>query len=152
MMINAAMFIFLDTSRRHSRIYSRSSGSIPDAIFALAPEVSRLPAEPHQPPPRALASADAFTGKSFPGPGSGRGARVNVIDAAAATDAALATAPVADFPRRFERGVATGSRSHPISQPHTSQAPHVAHFGLSPKCKQIWRCRQPVDSTKLRIM
>src|SRR5271154_3273053 len=104
MMINAAMFIFLDTSRRHSRIYSRSSGSIPDAIFALAPEVSRLPADPHQPLPRALASADALTGKSFSGPGTGpvRGSRVNVIEAAAAVAAARSVAE--RFPRRFERG------------------------------------------------
>src|ERR1700683_4680731 len=124
MMIKAAMFILLDTTLRHSRIYSRSSGSIPAVFLALAPEPLRLPADPHQPLPRA-----------------------------AANDPAGATAEdFEDLPRRFDFGAGADALSHGISQPHTSQAPHVAHFGVSPKCRQICRCRQPVDSTKLRMM
>src|ERR1700691_2556966 len=133
MMIKAAMFIFLDTTRRHSRIYSRSSGSIPAAIFVLAPEPLRLPADPHQPPARALSSAEARTGESFCWPG--RRPRVNVIAAAAANDPAFATAEdFADLPRRFDFAAGGGAFSHATSQPHASQAPQVAHFGFSPKC------------------
>src|SRR5277367_757165 len=130
-MMNAAMFIFLDAIRRHSRIYSRSSRSIPDAIFALAPEVSRLAAEPHQPPPAALVFDAALAGDSFSRPGPGRGPRVNVIDAAAAV--AVARSVAERLTRRFDFGAGTGAFSHSISQPQTSQAPHVVHFGLSPK-------------------
>src|SRR5580704_10716881 len=150
-MMKAAMFIFLDATRRHSRIYSRSSGSIPAAIFALAPEVSRLAAEPHQPEPAVLAAAaDVLAGNSFSWPELGRGPLVNVIEASAALAAARS---VADrLSRRFDFSAGTGAFNQSISQPHTSQAPHVAHFGFSPKCRQICRCRQPADSTKLRIM
>src|SRR5271155_4282571 len=140
-MMNAAMFIFLDATRRHSRMYSRSSRSIPDPIFALAPEVSRLPAEPHQPPAVALVFADALAGDSFSRLGAGRGPRVNVIDLAAA--AAVARSVAERLPRRLDFGAGSGAFSHSISQPHTSQAPHVAQFGLSPKCRHICRCRQP---------
>src|ERR1700739_1906625 len=35
--------------------------------------------------------------------------------------------------------------------PQTSQEPHDSHFGVSPKCVQIWRWRHRPDSAKARI-
>src|SRR6202035_2417652 len=51
-----------------------------------------------------------------------------------------------------DRGVALiDFTSHSDSHPQASQAPHVSHFGFSPKCKQICRCRQPFESAKPRM-
>src|SRR5580658_3725446 len=149
MMIYAGIFSCFEATRRHSRKYSRSSGSNPGVTLLPAAEFSRFPAEPHQPKPGVpTAAADEHPGDSLSRPG--RGPRVNLIEAAPA--AAAATPAAERLARRFDFGAGTGALSQPISQPHASQAPHVAHFGLSPKCKQIWRCRQRFDSTKLRIM
>src|SRR5689334_18435857 len=41
--------------------------------------------------------------------------------------------------------------SHSGAAPHTSHAPHDSHFGVSPKCVQIARCRHLPDSTNPRI-
>src|SRR5580658_3918493 len=114
MMIKAAMCNFLDVMRRHSRKYSRSSGSTPGATFPPAPEFSRLSAEPHHPEPGVLTKAtDALTGNSFSWPEPRRGPRVNAIEAAAAV--AVARSVAERLARRFERGAATGALSHPIS-------------------------------------
>ena len=151
MMMNAAMFNFLDVTRRHSRIYSRSSESTPGAAAPPATDTLRLPADPHQAEAGTVAAvADALAGNSFSRIELGRGPRVNVIAVAVVVAAARSMAD--RFARRFERGTDAGVRSHPIWYPHTSQASHEDHFGVSPKCKQIWRCRQCVESTKLRIM
>src|SRR5580692_11574708 len=114
MMIKAAIFSFLDVTRRHSRKYSRSSGSTPGATLPLAVEFSRLPAEPHHPEPGVLTdAADALAGNSFSWPEYGRGPRVNVIEAVATAAAARSVAE--RLVRRFERGAATGARSHSMS-------------------------------------
>src|SRR5271156_286975 len=151
MMIYAGIFSCFEVTRRHSRKYSRSSGSTPDAAPALATEFSRLFADPHHPEPGVLAAAaDALAGNSFSWPKPGRGPRVKVIEAVAA---AAAERSVAErLARRLDFCTAPGALSHPISYPHTSQAPHDDHFGVSPKCKQICRCRQRVESTKARMM
>lgn len=43
------------------------------------------------------------------------------------------------------------SLSHARSQPQTSHAWQDSHFVFSPKCAQIWRCRQLDASTNVRI-
>src|SRR5271155_5346605 len=117
MMIKAATFNFLDVTRRHSRKYSRSSGSTPGATLPFAAEFWRFPADPHQPEPGVRAAAAVvLAGNSYSTPALGCGPRVNVIEdpAAAVADAAARSVAVR-LARRFDRGAATGSRSQPIS-------------------------------------
>jgi len=53
---------------------------------------------------------------------------------------------------RLLRGAdGTGIASHSGFAPHTSQASHVIQFGDSPKCRQICRWRQVLDSANSRM-
>src|SRR6185369_10005543 len=54
------------------------------------------------------------------------------------------------FLRRVAETVAP-NWSHGGRHPQKSQESQVVHLGVSPKCRQIWRCRHALDSTKFLI-